>query len=317
MKMQDPGEASIRQDVVVVIATLDRDEMLRATIHDLARQGTLPGRLVVVDQSASAEKEAIVAPLAARGVACEYLHSRYRSISAARNVGLQHAGPARIVLYLDDDIELLSDVVAEHARYYDANPRVVAVAGHVTCEPLGGDFVRQNTFCPAGDFVPQGRGCHMSFRVDVLRELGGFNAYICNNGDETELYRRLAKAGHKVANGSRAVVKHLVSARGGNRQVGLDSHANYARVLRDGVVRVVKERGLAAGFLWPLKNWKTLVGLVRTAPDPWQAVRAACRECYWALRLARLSALRRDYVPVSLRLSSGSGVDPKRGLPVV
>lgn len=317
--MTAPGsvERQICPELVIVIATYRRDEMLRATILDLARQATLPGRVVVVDQSDPSDKLGLLAPLAALGVHGEYLFSRYRSISAARNIGLEHGAEAKIVLYLDDDVEMLSDVVAEHVGYYKNDADVVAVAGHVACEPLGEEFTRLNTFRPHGDFVPRGRGCHMSFRIDVLREIGGFNAYICNNGDETELYRRLAKAGYRITNGRRAVIKHLLSTNGGNRQVGLGSHANYARVLRDGMVRIVKDRGLAAGLLWPIKNWRTLIGLLRTSPRSWRAIPDAVRECYWAVRLARLSASRRDYIPLSVRLSTGSGVDPKRGLPVV
>lgn len=308
---------SIRYDLAVVIATYERSEMLRGTIGELARQRTLPGRVVVVDQGTDEAGAEALVPLARLGTRCVYERSRYRSISAARNIGLEHSRPARIVLYIDDDVELESDIVAEHSRYYDSDADTAAVAGHVTCEAISEEFSRLNTFRPQGKYVASGRGCHMSFRADVLRGIGGFNAYICNSGDETELFGRLGKAGYKVCNGERAVVKHLVCPRGGNRQVGLQSHANYGRVLRDGMVRIVKDRGLATGLLWPIKNWKTVAGLMQTSPTFWKAAAAAGRELYWGMRLARLSRARRDYVPISLELSTGRGIDPGTGLPVV
>ena len=159
--------------------------------------------------------------------------------------------PASIILYLDDDINLECDVVGEHARYYDTETDTVAIAGHISCEPISPEFIRLNTFKPQGKFLTSGRGCHMSFRARILREVGGFNAYICNNGDETELFRRLVKAGYKVRNGERAIVKHLVSPAGGNRQVGLGSHANFGRILRDGIIRIAKDQGLSRVPLGP------------------------------------------------------------------
>ena len=311
------AKATLRPDVAIVIATFNRDDMLRATIAEIAAQPTLPAACIIVDQGDPRDKQAILEPLLQRGVAASIHHSVYRSISAARNIGLVEATSASIILYLDDDVELQSDVIAEHARLYDNDPGVVAIAGHVVCEPLDEEFVRLNTFRPVGTVVRQGRGCHMSFRASVLREIGGFNAYICNNGDETELYRRLTKAGYAVHNGPRAVVKHLVCGQGGNRQVGLRSHANHGRVLRDGWVRAARDRGFWKSLLWPLKNGRILFGLCRSAPNLRAGLKAMVVESAWAIRLARLSNARQDYIPVSLDLARGVGVDPKTGLPTI
>lgn len=308
----------IRRDIVVVIPTLDRPDQLRSTIVQIASQKTLPLKVVIVDQGAAAHNEPLLfQPLVGTGVVCDYVRSLYRSVSAARNLGLFRSRPADIVLYLDDDVELLSDVIGEHARYYDEEPSTAAVAGHVCCDCSSRDFHRLNTFRPVGDYVDSGRGCHMSFRTSILRSIGGFNAYICNHGDETELFRRLLRSGYRIRNGRQALVKHLVAPNGGNRQVGVNSHANYGRTLRDGIVRVVKTRGLVFGVAWPLKNWRTLIGLIRTARGPLRGARAALQELTWGLRLARLSQARRDYVPLSVELSSGVGVDSRTGLPVV
>lgn len=308
---------SIRHDLSVVIGTFNRARLLRSTIEQLAEQPTLPGTCVVVDQGDERVDDAVLEPLRILGVRTICKYSAYRSISAARNIGMELSGSASIILYIDDDVELECDVVAEHARYYDDEPDTVTVAGHVTCVPGSPEFNRMNTYKPAGEYLHSGRGCHMSFRTRVLREVGGFNAYICNNGDETELFRRLTKAGYRVRNGKRAVLKHLVSPSGGNRQVHLGSHANYGRVLRDGMVRIAKDQGLLVAVLWPLKNWPIAWGLLRTSPSWTKGIHTTASELIAAIRLARLSAAKTDYIPLSVQLSSGAGVDPRSGLPTV
>lgn len=305
----------IRHELALVIVTLDRDGYVRNLIKDLASQQTLPGSCVVVDQGTPGAKDEVLAPLEELGVRCSYLFSSFRSISAARNVGLAHARTAEVILYLDDDVELEGDVIAGHMKYYAEEPETVALAGHVTCLPLGEEFERLNTFRPEGDHIRQGRGCHMSFRARVLHEIGGFNAYIANRGDETELYRRLRKAGYRVRNASEVVVKHLVSGSGGNREVAEWSHSFYVRTLRDGIVRIAKDRGYLFGFAWPFKNFYIVRGLVRTASSRPAGCWTLLRELGHAYRLAWLSCRRDDYIPVSLRLSSGYGVDGRTGLP--
>jgi GT2 family glycosyltransferase len=307
----------MRPDVAMVVVTYLRKEMLVRTLAEIARLETLPGRLIVVDQGEECEHQELLRPLSELGVRTTYVYSRYRSISAARNIGLEYAGDCEVILYIDDDVEMISDIVANHAAYYDAEPTLAGVAGHVVCEPYSHEFVRQNTVRPLGDYVSQGRGCHMSFRADVLREVGGFNAYICNNGDETELYRRLARAGKKIRNGSMALVKHLVCPTGGNREVNQRSHDNYGRVVRDGMIRCVKDRGPWAGVVWPIKNWRMTAGLFRTAPTRTLKVWIAAREIARGYRLALLSRRRNCYIDLSLQLASGIGVDPSTGLPTV
>jgi len=308
---------SIRRDLSIVIGTFNRAKLLRSTIEQLAQRPTLPGTCVVVDQGDERVDESVLDPLRTLGVRTIYKYSAYRSISAARNIGMELSEPASIILYIDDDVELECDVVAEHVRYYDDEPETVTIAGHVSCIPGTPEFNRLNTYKPVSEFIHSGRGCHMSFRTRVLREVGGFNAYICNNGDETELYRRLTKAGYRVRNGKRAVVKHLVSPSGGNRQVGLRSQANYGRVLRDGMVRIAKDQGLLMAVVWPIKNWRVMWGLVRTSPTLGKGMRTAGAELVSAFRLARLSAAKSDYIPLSVKLASGVGVDPRSGLPTV
>ncbi len=307
----------MRPDVAIVIVTYQRDEMLANTIRDIGKLRTLPGRVIVVDQGDRRDKEGMLCPLAEIGIKTTYIYSHFRSISAARNIGLEYAGECGIILYVDDDVQFLSDVVAVHAAYYDAEPTLAGVAGHVVCEPFSEEYVRKNTVRPAGDYVRTGRGCHMSFRAGALREVGGFNAYICHTGDETELYRRMTRAGKRIRNGSLALVKHLVCQKGGNRSVQGRSHDFHCRIVRDGMIRCVKDRGAWAGLVWPIKNWRMTAGLFWTAPTWNKKGWITLREIARGYRLALLSRQREDYIDLSLKLATGAGVDRSSGLPTV
>lgn len=317
LKRETKVSRAIRPDVAMVIVTFERDQMLAQTIQGIIKLGTLPGRLIVVDQGDLRDKEEMLRPLADVGIKTTYVYSHYRSIAAARNIGLEYADDCGIVLYIDDDVQFISDIVAAHAAYYDAEPTLAGVAGHVVCDPQSDDYVRQNTVRPVGDYVRRGLGCHMSFRAGALREVGGFNAYIRHVGDETELYRRMARAGKKIRNGAQALVKHLVCPTGGVRTVACRSHDNHCRIVRDGMIRCVKNRGAWAGLVWPIKNWRVTASLFRTAPTWTKKGWITLREIASAYRLALRASQREDYIDLSLKLATGVGVDRSTGLPIV
>ena len=299
--------------VAVVVVTLDRPGMLDRTLRSLADLSVVPAECVVVDQGTPRDFADAFAPLRKRGVRCERVESNYRSISAARNLGAARVS-ADVVLYVDDDVTFESEVVARHAERYE-DPQVAAVAGHVTCPPGDEAFVRKNTFAPKGAFVDSGRGCHMSFRRETLSAVGGFNPYIRNSGDETELFARLRRSGRRVANAPEAVVKHWVHPSGGNRGGGTNSADGSARVIRDGLVRAVCLFGLA-GLLWPIKNRRAIRRRMLAERSVLSGIVAAMKETVRGVRLGfRARRDRRDYFAISESLAAGIGLNAETGLP--
>lgn len=288
--------------IAIVIVTYNRRESLADTLRSITVSCTTPpNELVVVDQGPEYDHSVIIGPLAARGIRCSYVYSCYRCLAAARNIGISHVN-TDVVLFLDDDIEILTDIVSAHAARYACEPAIVATAGHVVVEPFSERFVRLNTTTPSGAYVRGGRGCHMSFSRKTLESIGGFNSFITQSGDESEVFALIAKRGLLVGNCPAAVVKHLVKP-GGTRSVTADSFPWYMIYFRDNLARVGRLHGVLAAVAWPWLNFRRMVTIIRSgiaAGTPWDVVRS-----YWlGLQFARIAHASHDHIALSVAFSA-------------
>lgn len=302
--------------VSLVIVTYRREAVLKDTLRQVAALPTPPCQVIVVDQGEERDPSEDLQHLQARGIATEYVFSRHRSITGARNVGISHA-LGDVVLFIDDDVYIECDIIAEHAAYYREDPTVSAVAGHVTV-PGGSSelFTRLNVFRPEGEEATTARGCHMSIRADVLKEMGGFNVYITNNGDETELFHRLKTSGRKIRNGVRAVLCHLVSD-GGNRMLTYGSYAHYQRCLRDAVARFCSCHMPLLLPAWLAKNWRFLYQVMSSAPTRREGISKTLATIWWGFRLGLQARGVKDYIHRSLVYARGEGIDQSTGVPLL
>ena len=269
--------------ISVVVCAHDQERWpdLQAAVHSLERQTLQPHEVVVVvdgnPQLARDARNALSAALVVENTGTP-------GLGGARNSGLA-AASAPIVAFLDDDA-----VASEHwlellAHGYD-DPDVAGVGGGAIPDwetgrppwfPPEFDWVVGCSYLGLRETAGQVRnmfGCNMSFRRDLVRELGGFRlGYGC---DETELCIRLrqrwpekkvlyvpeATVAHRVPasrlrfrrylsrcyfeGGSKAVVARLVGA-----DDGLASERDYVRrVLPAGVGRGLTDafgRGRVSG----------------------------------------------------------------------
>ena len=124
-------------EVSVVIPTCGRAEILRGTLEALARQRFDPAGLeilVVADGGDPGTLELV------RGLAPSFpfplaaLAQPRQGQGVARNTGIERAA-GRIVLMLDDDIEAVPALVAEHTRHHQFRDNVV-VTGSLPVERL-------------------------------------------------------------------------------------------------------------------------------------------------------------------------------------
>ena len=214
--------------VSVVIASYRRAEELLAAIASVLSQDCDAMELLVVDQSETLDAATDSALAAIRDSRLRYFRVQPPSLPAARNFGLQHARGA-IVLFVDDDVRLHPGCVRAHWQAHSADTRVAAVVGRtvipgraparrlpriaLTGRDHGGfDFARD------GD-VPTVLGCNMSFRTEILRDLGGFDTRFAGNAhrEESDVSFRLRRRGHRIRFCSSAVLDHLVAPQGGCR----------------------------------------------------------------------------------------------------
>lgn len=288
-------------NVTIVIVTYNRQASLAETLLSISKQCvTPPDELIIVDQGSEFDHASVLEPVVSRGIKCTYLYSPYRCLAAARNIGLARV-TTDIVLFLDDDVEILTDIVSAHRTRYVEDSAIVSTAGHVVVEPYNDEFVRLNTTTPSGRYVSKGRGCHMSFLKHTLESAGGFNAFITQCGDETEMFAILARRGLLVGNCPAAIVKHLVRP-GGTRTLAADSFPWFMNYLRDNLARIGRLRGIVAAVMWPWLRFSRTLVIIRSgiaAGSVWQVWRA-----YWqGLILARIARATSDHVRLSLILS--------------
>lgn len=217
--------------VVICAYTERRWEDMRAAIRS-ARTQTLAAHevILVVDHSPDLLARARAArwtQLHGVRIVC---NAREKGLSGARNTGLA-AARGNVVAFLDDDAAAEEGWLESLAEAYK-DPQVLGVGGSVqpawqVARPswmppefdwvIGCSYIGlPTTTTPVRNFI----GANMSFRRDVLAELGGFSAALGRNGDnaygceETELCIRAASCdgGGLLLYEPSARVRHKVPA---------------------------------------------------------------------------------------------------------
>lgn len=228
--MSGPQAGSTRPTVSVVVCCYSdrRWHDVVEAIKSLAEQTVAPAEvLLVVDHNPELLERARAAFDGVRVVA----NSRRRGLSGARNTGVELAS-GEIVAFLDDDAKADPDWLELLLRPY-ADAEVAAVGGNAL--PVWPDG-RAPALLPPELYWVVGcayrgqpvelaevrnlMGCAMSFRLALVRELGGFAEQIGRTAsvplgcEETELCIRLRqrRPGAKILLQPAATVRHRVSA---------------------------------------------------------------------------------------------------------
>jgi len=97
---------------LVAIPTMNRPDSLRRTLARIAAGSRQPDAVIVVDQSDPACAEQVRAVCADTPLAVRYLHSLVRSLTSARNKALDEGGDFSHIVFLDDDVDLALDALA-------------------------------------------------------------------------------------------------------------------------------------------------------------------------------------------------------------
>lgn len=151
-----------------------------------------------------------------------------QGLSASRNIAIEHV-QGEVTAFIDDDAVADPEWIAELVEVYESDEDVIAVGGRmapmwVAGEPtfLPEEFywlvgVTHKGFASPGDEVRNTFGSNISFKTDVLRELGGFEPAVGRQGEknlqkhETEFCARMRRDyGRGVVYNPDAVVAHKV-----------------------------------------------------------------------------------------------------------
>ncbi len=260
----------------IVIPTFNRARYLVSTVEQLFRQDFQDFELFVIDQS-EVDQRAIVAdgvrpfvdaarltlvPLTSVGVA------------NARNEGLGRVR-GKIVMFLDDDVVLLSDgFLRAHMDCY-ADSKIGGVTGR-TIERVN----RENTRRTANRITRGGRtlinllgherceihslkGANMSVRAEAIAGMGGFDRSYTGTAllEEADFAERIAKRGWRFVFEPRAELLHLSAPAGGVR-VATKGDKEYFR-FRSTAYFIRKHRGMKG--LLPFAAVHALIAAIHAA----------------------------------------------------
>jgi len=233
--MPAPGDLPL---LSVVIATLNREEMLCNTLRYFFEVETYPQfEVIVIDQSIRHDPKTLEF-LAVHATRMTYVRPDYKNLPRARNEGARLAR-GEIVVYVDDDVEPSAGFLLGHARPY-SNPAVRGVTGPAPepGQPLRGRAEigdeawtalmerREMRFDVSFAFSAQwAAGCNMSFRRQVIDDLGGFDEnFLGPLGDDAEFSYRVGKARGLIHYSPAAHLVHLKAPGGGLRDAAGQAH---------------------------------------------------------------------------------------------
>ena len=194
-----------RPSVSVVIPTYNRRQRLAGVLDALERQSADPRsfEVIVVDDGSTDGTDRMLARRSP-GFELSLLQQENRGPGPARNSGVARA-QAPIVLFLDDDVEPLPALVAEHLASHAAHPDSAVIGPQLSLpaysEPWTAWNQRQleNQYraMERGDFAPSYRQFwtgNASLARELLLDSGGFDPSF-PRAEDVELGYRLARRG--------------------------------------------------------------------------------------------------------------------------
>ena len=152
------------------------------------------------------------------------------SMVRARNAAIQHAR-GRIVLFVDDDVIPSPGLLDAHANAY-SDLSVGGVAGRIlgptekdesATDIPAADWMDTNFNMRCRTLVETARGCNMSFRRELLLQIGGFDPGFrppFSFREDSDVSFRIRQAGYKLVFEPAACLRHLEAKSGGARGLG-------------------------------------------------------------------------------------------------
>ncbi|MFC7738419.1 glycosyltransferase family 2 protein [Roseomonas sp. GCM10028921] len=264
-------------ELTIIVPTFNRSEHLLSTVEQVLAQDFDDFELLIPDQSEPAIQVAHARAFSQGALAdprVTHFSLTVRGVANARNHGIGRAR-GRVILFLDDDVILLSkSFLRAHLENY-ADPRVGGVGGRVV-ERL----IRQNTHRTESRVTPGGRtvesllgtepcrldslkGANMSLRTEIFRHIGGYDRRYSGTAllEEADVAARAVARGWQLRYEPRAELLHLSAPAGGVRAKDDDRREWYR--FRSTAYFIRKNRGPRG--LPPFLATFALIALARTA----------------------------------------------------
>jgi GT2 family glycosyltransferase len=233
--------------ISVIIPTYNREDALRDSIADVLKQDYPNFEAIVVDQTATHKPEIqqYLEAMSNQGK-IRWFRVDWASLPGARNYAVRRA-KGDIILFIDDDVQLPENFLANHAKNYQANPEIGAIAGRVfdrmkLTDSQGNLIIEQlppeamdpgiawyyidlvHTVKPQQ--VLSARGCNMSFRREIFTQHGlKFDERFRGSAvrEESDFCLRLRSTGYKIWYDPEAHLVHLGEETGGCHDISTKS----------------------------------------------------------------------------------------------
>lgn len=210
--------------VSIIIITLDRPDHLRRCLECVCAQHQKPAQVIVVDSSQDSRSSQVVALFP--GTLYLRNESGIGRMTTSRNLGLRSA-TGSIIAFLDDDAfahpnwleELVStfesrECGAVGGRALNNQPDEANIGVHQIGRLKANGTLTGNFAADPGHTIQVDHliGCNMSFRREVIAQLGGFREDypgISGVREDTDMCLRVSALGHRIWFNPRACVDHI------------------------------------------------------------------------------------------------------------
>ncbi|MDH3376240.1 MAG: glycosyltransferase [Gammaproteobacteria bacterium] len=215
----------------IVVPTYRREQVLIDSLQQLVKLPTPASELIVVDQTLNHERAVAdaLSDWASQGL-IRWIRQNKVSVTRAMNCALICA-KYDIVLFVDDDIDIHTDLAKEH---FDAHSRYHAtvVVGQIVqpwqqAIPKGAYIANNDPDAFAfnssdGAWITRAMGGNMSMQRQDAIDIGGFDEHFVGAAYrfEAEFTERIIRAGGTIRFAPGAALHHLKHPSGGTRSFG-------------------------------------------------------------------------------------------------
>lgn len=206
--------------VSVVIPTYNRDKCLSELLLCLYKQDYHSFEVLIIDQSEllTSEKQEIINHCPDY---VKYYHIEDRGRSLAKNYGILYS-EGDLILFCDDDILVPNNFISTHVSTYHRDKKIGAVSCRLVEDGQPAISVKRPLSTTAygrlinvpysteSCYVTSLNGGNMSFRKEVLDEVGFFEEYFSGTSmvEEPDIAYRIIQIGYKIYFNASITVMH-------------------------------------------------------------------------------------------------------------
>lgn len=216
------GSASRGRRVSVVVCTYNRAHLVPDALQSLLKLDVPDDWqwdiLVVDNRSSDATAQVVADVMRASGGRIRYVLEPEPGVAAARNCGIARSSGNWVAFFDDDQIADPSWLRALLELAISNDTRVVGGAVHLLLPSAAADLPREasSLFGTLFEQPDPGRAFHVGggnalFHRSVFEEIGVYDASLREGGEDTDLARRLRKAGIAMERQPHAIVHHRIA----------------------------------------------------------------------------------------------------------